>query len=235
MSSNHRPHHDSDHLVRSGRQDPEDLAPGTLLDALLEHLPEFMPNYRDLVAACDDDPGEPVVLMELADFVAARLAMLATGRSMLERAFWVVESLIDSAADDEIGCELIGLAFFDSLSPESRRLLGPWLGPRSLELPRGIGDVTRLALPDVVRSRGQRRKTEGWDRETGSRLGLRDTAGGGSTVGCHRRLAWCFPSTASMHRDRSSLISWSVNVWSNALKRRWKARLREPSGTDGPR
>jgi hypothetical protein len=110
------------------------LEPGPLIDTLLEGLPEFIPNYRALVEAGDDDPDQPVALMELADFVSARLAELATGRSMVERALWVIETLIDSLADDEIGRELVGLAFFDSFSPESRRLLAPWLGPRSLEV-----------------------------------------------------------------------------------------------------
>lgn len=98
----------------------------------MRDLPEFGPTYRELVEACDDDPGDPIVLIELADFAEARLAVLATARSILERAFGVIESLIDSLADDAIGCELVGMAFFDSFSPESRRLLAPWLGPRSL-------------------------------------------------------------------------------------------------------
>ena len=105
---------------------------GPLVDALLRDLPEFGPTYQELVEACDDDPGDPVILIELADFVEARLAVLATGRSILERTFGVIESLIDSLADDEIGCDLVGMAFFDSFSPESRPMLAPWLGPRSL-------------------------------------------------------------------------------------------------------
>ena len=107
--------------------------PGPLVEALLEHLPEFVPTYRRLVEACDDDPGEPVLLMELADFVAARLAVQGACRSTPERALLVIEGLIDSLADDEIRRELVGAAFFDSFSPECRRLLAPWLGPQSIE------------------------------------------------------------------------------------------------------
>jgi hypothetical protein len=107
---------------------------GPLVDALMEDLPEFMPTYRGLFQACDDDPGEPVVLMELADFVTARLAVLVNEGPLVERALAVVETLIDSLGDDEIGCEMVGLAFFDSFSFEERQLLAPWLGPRSRSL-----------------------------------------------------------------------------------------------------
>jgi len=115
-------------------EDSRDTELGPLAEALLEHLPEFVPTYRRLVEACDDDPGDPVLLMELADFVAVRLAVQAADRSMLERALGVIEGIIDSLGDDEIGRELVGAAFFDSLSPESRRLLTPWLGPQSVEV-----------------------------------------------------------------------------------------------------
>ncbi|HEY7917524.1 MAG TPA: hypothetical protein VIC86_11160 [Acidimicrobiales bacterium] len=114
--------------------DSRDGEPGPLAEALLDHLPEFLPTYRRLVEACDDDPGEPVLLMELADLVSAHLAAQAVGRSLLERALGVIEGLIDSLAGDEIRRELVGIAFFDSFSPESRRLLAPWLGPQSIEV-----------------------------------------------------------------------------------------------------
>ena len=55
--------------------DPFDNEVGrALLDALIGRLPEFVPTYLALAEACDDDPGEPVVFAELADFVADRLA-----------------------------------------------------------------------------------------------------------------------------------------------------------------
>jgi hypothetical protein len=129
---NHQSDLDADPSSQPQTENPEMVEVGPLVEALLRDLPEFGPTYRELVEACDDDPGDPVVLIELADFVEARLAGLATGRSILERALGVIESLIDSLADDEIGCDLVGMAFFDSFSPESRPLLAPWLGPRSL-------------------------------------------------------------------------------------------------------
>jgi hypothetical protein len=107
---------------------------GPLANSLIKGLPEFLPILRRLVAACEDDPGEPVLLMELADFVAARLAELEDQHSVLERALAVVETLIHSVVDDEIGRELIGYAFFDSFSPENQRRLGPWLGAGSRAL-----------------------------------------------------------------------------------------------------
>lgn len=103
-----------------------------LLDALAGHLPEFVPIYLALAEACDDDPGEPVVFAELADFVADRLALLETGRPVLERALAIIEAHLDEAEDIDEAADVIGLAFFDSFSPEDRRRLVPWLGPRSL-------------------------------------------------------------------------------------------------------
>jgi hypothetical protein len=106
----------------------------SLVDSLIEDLPEFIPIYRELVDRFDGDPGQPAVLMELAEFVADRLAALALERLAVERALGVVETLLDSMADDVIGCELVGFAFFDSFSLEHRRCLVPWLGPRSRSL-----------------------------------------------------------------------------------------------------
>jgi hypothetical protein len=110
----------------------------SLARALIDRLPEFVPAYLAMVEACDDDPGEPAVLGELADFVAGRIAVLDTDRHLLERALAVVEDHLVSgsgpggtAGADEID-ELVTLAFFDSFSPEDRRHLVPWLGPRSL-------------------------------------------------------------------------------------------------------
>ena len=54
-----------------------------LLDAVIGRLPEFVPTYLALAEACDDDPGEPAVFVELADFVSERLAVLETGRPEL--------------------------------------------------------------------------------------------------------------------------------------------------------
>lgn len=115
--------------------DPTELsAGGTLVPALLQQVPEFAPYYRALLDEGDDDPGEPAVLMELADFVASRLVAVSFGRPTLEAALEVVEGLLDELADDAVGGELVGAAFFDSFSPEDQRLLVPWLGPRARAL-----------------------------------------------------------------------------------------------------
>ena len=94
--------------------------------ALLDQLPEFGPDYLALVEMFDDDPGGPVVFTELADFVARRLATVETERPLLERTLWAVETV--AAAGGE-AAELVGYAFLDSLSPEDRRRITPWLGP----------------------------------------------------------------------------------------------------------
>ena len=104
-----------------------------------------------MVEACDDDPGEPAVFVELADFVSDRLAVLETGRPELERALGLIEAHLERSDDIDASTttattaaaattpatpttptDLVGLAFFDSFSPEDRRRLVPWLGPRSL-------------------------------------------------------------------------------------------------------
>lgn len=128
---------DPDDVSEFGHAPPV-VAPGadsrrtdTLIGALTHSLPEFMSDFRKLVEERDDDPGQPMVLMKLADFVGMRLQTSASTFSELERALDVVEAVVDSLADDEIGRELIGLAFFDGFSFEERRLLTRWLGPRS--------------------------------------------------------------------------------------------------------
>ena len=108
-----------------------------LTEVLIDRLPEFLPAYQAMVEACDDHPGEPALLVELADFVAERMAVLETDRHLLERALGVIEAHLASLAGaDETGGadetdELVTLAFFDSFSPEDRRHLLPWLGPHS--------------------------------------------------------------------------------------------------------
>jgi hypothetical protein len=102
-----------------------------LVDALVSGLPEFVPRYLDLVAGCDDDPGGPLILMGLADFVAERLVAFEAERAVLDRALGLVEHLIDGSDDPDGAAELVGLAFFDSFSPDHRRRLAPWLGARS--------------------------------------------------------------------------------------------------------
>jgi hypothetical protein len=98
---------------------------------LLDQVPEFSPAYLSLVQVFDEHPGEPIVFTELADFVAERLAALETERPVLERALAAVETV---AATSEDATELVGYAFLDSLSPEDRRRIVPWLGPHARSL-----------------------------------------------------------------------------------------------------
>ena len=115
--------------------EPDDPDPaidgGIFLLAVAATLPEFWPTAREMIEAGDGEPGDPVVLLELADFVADHLAALGDGRPVLRRALDLIEVLIGCAADPEATSELVGMAFFDSFSLEDRRRLGPWLGPRS--------------------------------------------------------------------------------------------------------
>jgi hypothetical protein len=114
------------------RFDHRDL--GFLFTEVVRDLPEFVPRYLELAAACDDDPGEPLVLAELAEFVATRLAVIGTEGSALSRALGLVEALVGARDGDETGAELVGYAFFDHFTVEDRRILTPRLGPRCLDL-----------------------------------------------------------------------------------------------------
>jgi hypothetical protein len=105
-----------------------------LVRALLDRVPEFAPHVVALVKEHDDDPGEPMVLIELADFIAPRLDSMTTERLVVEAAMAFVETLLETRADDEMGGELFGAAFFDSFTPEDQYRLAPWLGPRAREL-----------------------------------------------------------------------------------------------------
>jgi len=113
--------------------DPVELEPPVL--AVLDAVPEFGPTYLALVAEFDDDPGAPVVFTELADFVADRLDALEGKLPVLLRALSAVEevaSLGGTAAD------LVAYAFLDSLSPDERRRVGPWLGRTTRALFDGL-------------------------------------------------------------------------------------------------
>ena len=112
--------------------DPFDRTP--LVLALLDQVPEFRSTYRTLVVDYDDDPGEPVVLTELADFVTDHLLAAESEISTIRRITSVIESGLISLGDDELGRELVGWAFLDSIAPEVRSRLAPWLGPRSATL-----------------------------------------------------------------------------------------------------
>jgi hypothetical protein len=108
--------------------------------ALLNGVPEFGPAYLALVETFDDDPGGPVVFTELADFVSERLVAIEAERPVLERTLAAVESVAE--AGGEAG-ELVGYAFLDSLSPEDRRLITPWLGRAT----RSLMDELDAGLP----------------------------------------------------------------------------------------
>jgi hypothetical protein len=112
--------------------DPFDRTP--LVLALLDQVPEFRSTYRTLVVAHDDDPGEPVVLTELADFVTDHLMAAETEISTIRRITSVIESGLISLGDDDLGRELVGWAFLDAIAPEIRPRLAPWLGPQSVSL-----------------------------------------------------------------------------------------------------
>jgi hypothetical protein len=98
---------------------------------LLSGVPEFGPSYLALVEIFDDDPGGPAVFTELADFVSDRLVAIEAERPVLERALAAVESVATAGGDAD---ELVGYAFLDSMSPEDRRLIAPWLGPATRSL-----------------------------------------------------------------------------------------------------
>ena len=97
---------------------------------------------------------------ELADYVAGLAAEIERFAPVLARCLEAVESV---AASSEDAAELVAWAFLDSLSPDDRRRLAGWLGPRtralldeSIPIPRR--DV--IALRRGARS-GSRRQPAG--------------------------------------------------------------------------
>ncbi|HVB93215.1 MAG TPA: hypothetical protein VND67_02770 [Acidimicrobiales bacterium] len=110
------------------------------MTALLNGVPEFGPAYLALVEVFDDDPGGPAVFTELADFVSERLVAIEAERPVLERALAAVELVATAGGEAD---ELVGYAFLDSLSPEDRRLIIPWLGPAT----RSLLDELDAGLP----------------------------------------------------------------------------------------
>jgi hypothetical protein len=98
---------------------------------LLERAPEFGDRYRELVAWADGDPGAAAVFAELADYVAGLVAEVERSRPSLERCLAGVEEVAGRSPDAE---ELVVWSFFEGLSPDDVRRLGPWLGPRTRAL-----------------------------------------------------------------------------------------------------
>ena len=111
---------------------PVDFPDDRPVAILLHQLPEFEAAYIDLVATFDDAPGGASVFTELADFVSSRLTAVESDRPVLERALGAVEMVADG--QDAESAELVGYAFLDSLSPDDRRRIRPWLGPRTRSL-----------------------------------------------------------------------------------------------------
>ena len=108
--------------------------PSRLATSIAALLPEFAANLTALSGGPEGDPGDPVVLTALADFVAERLEVLHREDAVLTRALAVVDSVVDGSADEGTGSDLVGYAFFDSLSPDARRQLRPRLNPQGREL-----------------------------------------------------------------------------------------------------
>jgi hypothetical protein len=111
---------------------PADFPDDPAVAVLLHYVPEFEPAYLDLVTTFDDSPGEAAVFTELADFVASRLTAIEADRPVVERALGAIEIVADDQDDES--AELVGYAFLDSLSPDDRRRIRPWLGPRTRSL-----------------------------------------------------------------------------------------------------
>jgi hypothetical protein len=99
--------------------------------AVLEAAPGFVDRYLDLAEAADGDPGPAATLTELADYVAGLVTEIERGTPVLVRCLAGVESVATSSDD---GAELVAWAFLDSLSPDDRRRLVGWLGPRTRAL-----------------------------------------------------------------------------------------------------
>jgi len=98
---------------------------------VLEAAPGFVDRYLDLVEATDGDPGLAATFTELADYVAGLAVEIERRRPVLARCLEGVESV---AAGSQDGAEVVAWAFLDSLSPDDRRRIAGWLGPRTRAL-----------------------------------------------------------------------------------------------------
>lgn len=103
---------------------------------ILEAVPEFVDRYLELVEAVDGDPGAPATFTELADYLAAAGSGPGVSAAVVARCMSAIEKVARESNDAE---ELVGWAFLDSLSPEDRAHLGPWLGPRTVEVAETVG------------------------------------------------------------------------------------------------
>jgi len=107
---------------------------------VLEAAPGFVSRYLELAEAADGDPGAPAAFTELADYVAELAARIERFRPALAGCLAAVEAVTGTSEDAD---ELVAWAFLDSLSPEDRRRLAPWFGPRTRALLEDVdgGDV----------------------------------------------------------------------------------------------
>ncbi len=103
---------------------------------ILEAVPEFVDRYLELVEAVDGDPGAPATFTELADYLVGNGTGPGSSPAVVARCMSAIERVARESNDAE---ELVGWAFLDCLSPEDRAHLGPWLGPRTLELAETVG------------------------------------------------------------------------------------------------
>lgn len=102
---------------------------------VLEATPGFVDRYLGLVEAADGDPGAAATFTELADHVAGLLGRIDHVVLAIMRCLEGVESV---AGHTEASAEIVAWAFLDSLSPDDRRRLVGWLGPRTLALLREV-------------------------------------------------------------------------------------------------
>jgi hypothetical protein len=105
--------------------------------AVLEAAPQFAARYRTLLRQADADPGAAATFAELADFVAVLLAGIERHRPALVDCLTGVEAVATCSPDAE---DLVGWAFLDSLPPEERHRLTPWLGPNTRRILAVIED-----------------------------------------------------------------------------------------------
>jgi hypothetical protein len=102
---------------------------------VLEAAPGFVDRYLDLAEAADGDPGMAATFTELADYVAELASEIERFTPVLTRCLEGVESV---AVSSDEAAELVAWAFLDSLSPDDRRRLVRWLGPRTRALMREV-------------------------------------------------------------------------------------------------
>lgn len=112
------------------------MEPEVAFEPVLAAAPGFRDRYMALVEAADGDPGAASVLTELADYVAELAERLGRLGPELSRCLAAVEATARRSDDD---ADVVAWAFLDSLSPDDRARLVPWLGPRTRALLEEVG------------------------------------------------------------------------------------------------